>query len=86
MIRFTELEQEILTGPEAMEWLGLEHKSSLDALVASGRLIPLRIARDHRFTIAELRRMAETEVALERKKRTNGQPEAEGTSPKIPDE
>lgn len=74
MIEFSKLPKRVLTTAESLVWLGLDHKSSLDKLVADGDLIPLRIAREHHFTIDELERMTAAKVAAEREKRTKQDP------------
>lgn len=67
MIEFHPTEKLIYDVEEAMAFLKLPSKSSIENLVRLGRLTPIRITKENRFTKAELTDFTVRELAEARR-------------------
>lgn len=54
MIEFRPIEKQVFDAEEAMQYLGLPTKSTLENLIRLGRLTPLKITKENRFARSEL--------------------------------
>lgn len=65
----TTIEKKLLDTREAMQYLGIEKRSTFDNLIRTGRLTPLKIAKNNYFARSELDAMIQRELAKERRLR-----------------
>lgn len=69
MIEFSPIEKQVFDAAETMQYLGLAARSSLDNLVSSGRLTPLKITKENRYARSELDDFIRRELAKEQRLR-----------------
>lgn len=70
MIEFEPIQKQVFNAEEAMQYLGLTSKSTLENLIRANRLTPLKIARENLYAKSELDDLVARELANER--RLNG--------------
>lgn len=70
MIDFEPIPRKVLDAEDARVYLGLKSVRGLETLVAAKRLIPLRIAKENLYALAELDALIERELETERKLRS----------------
>ncbi len=73
MIEYQPLPKLVFDVQEAMEYLNLPSERSVEALIAAGRLTPLRICKPNRFAKAELDQFVVRELAREQRLRGNSE-------------
>lgn len=66
MIEFERIQKQVLNGEEAMQYLGLTSKSTLENLIRLGRLTPLKIAQSNLYALSELDDFIVRELATAR--------------------
>lgn len=62
MIHFEPIQKQLFTNEEAMLYLGLTKRSTLDNLIRTGRITPIKIARENHFALSDLDAMVEREL------------------------
>ena len=73
MIEYQPLPKLVFDVQEAMEYLNLPSERSVEALIAAGRLTPLRICKPNRFARTELEQFVVRELVREQRLRGNGE-------------
>ena len=69
MIDFEPVPKAVFDVQETMAYLNLPSERTVEALIAAGRLTPLRICKPNRFAKAELDQFIDRELASERRLR-----------------
>ncbi len=69
MIDFEPVRKAVFDVQETMAYLNLPSERSVEALIAAGRLTPLRICKPNRFAKAELDQFVARELWAERRLR-----------------
>ena len=72
MIDFEPVPKAVFDVQETMAYLNLPSERSVEALIAAGRLTPLRICKPNRFAKAELDQFVARELQAERRLRGSG--------------
>lgn len=62
VIDFEPIQKQLFTNEEAMLYLGLTKRSTLDNLIRTGRITPIKIARENHFALSDLDTMVEREL------------------------
>ena len=78
MTAFEAIQKAVLSKQEAAEYLSLPGSKSIDNLVSTGRLCPLKITKEHVFARAELDEFVTRELARERRLRAEPDLESAG--------
>ncbi len=76
MIHFEPIEQKVFDAEGTREYLGLKSVRSVENLVQSGRLTPLKICKENLFARSELDALIERELERERRLRGTNNGEA----------
>ncbi len=71
MIDFAEIQKQLFTTAEAMQYLGIEKRSMLDNLIRTGRITPIKIGKENRFARSDLDAMIQRELEEARRLQSN---------------
>ncbi len=71
VIHFEPIVRQLFTNEEAMLYLGLTKKSTLDNLIRSGRITPIKITKENHFVKSNLDEMMQRELKKEKRLRGN---------------
>lgn len=71
MIHIESIQQALFSTTNAMLYLDIEKRSTMDNLVRTGRLTPIKIAKENHFARSDLDALVEAELKKERRLRCN---------------
>ena len=71
VIHFEPIQKQLFTKAEAMLYLGITKRSTVDNLIRQGRLTPIKITRENKFARSECDELVQRELAKEKRLRGN---------------